>query len=66
MERTVGIEPTTYRLDSFAVSIPKLVDVSGIEPLTYSVSSCCTTAVLNILKLAPMEGFEPPTPTFVA
>ena len=25
-----------------------LVDVSGIEPLTYSVSSCCTTAVLNI------------------
>ena len=25
-----------------------MVDVSGIEPLTYSVSSCCTTAVLNI------------------
>ncbi len=39
MKRNTGIEPVTYRLDSFAVCIPKLVR---------------------------LEGFEPPTPTFVA
>jgi hypothetical protein len=36
-----------------------VVDVSGIEPLTYSVSSCCTTAVLNILIGAPEETRTP-------
>ena len=34
-----GIEPPTYRLDSFAVSIPKLVDVTGVEPMTFTVST---------------------------
>ena len=32
MKPTVGIEPTTYRLIEFAVSIPKLVPPLGIEP----------------------------------
>ena len=34
-----------------------VVDVSGIEPLTHSVSSCCTTAVLNI-QLVPQRRLE--------
>jgi hypothetical protein len=34
MQPNTGIEPVTYRLDSFAVSIPKLVRGKGVEPLT--------------------------------
>ena len=40
----VGIEPTTYRLDSFAVSIPKLVLREGIEPP----STVCNTVALPL------------------
>ena len=40
-----------------------MVDVSGIEPLTYSVSSCCTTSVLNI-QIGPAEGIRTPIGRF--
>ena len=33
MKRDTGIEPVTYRLDSFAVGILKLVSLRGFEPL---------------------------------
>ena len=32
MKPTVGLEPTTYRLDSFAVSILKMEGEGGFEP----------------------------------
>ena len=34
MKPNVGIEPTTYRLIDFAVSILKLAEGIGIEPMT--------------------------------
>ena len=51
MKRNTGIEPVTTRLSiekGFAVSILNLVDVSGIEPLTFTVSTWCSTSELNI------------------
>ncbi len=36
MKRDTGIEPVTYRWIVVAVSIPKLVSVTGLEPATSS------------------------------
>ncbi len=47
MKRTVGLEPTTYRLDRFAVSIPKLERRTGFEPVTFCLASRCTTNCTN-------------------
>ena len=49
MKRTVGIEPTTYRLIEFAVCIPKLAEGTGFEP----VITISKTGALGQTKLTP-------------
>ena len=46
MKRTVGVEPTTYRLDRFAVSILELVPYRGNDPRTYALSRRRSTTEL--------------------
>jgi hypothetical protein len=47
MKPNTGIEPVTYRLDSFAVSIPKLAPRNGLEPLNVGIKIRCLTNLAN-------------------
>ena len=42
-KRNTGVEPVTYRLDSFAVCILKLVRGTGFEPATCKLATYCST-----------------------
>lgn len=47
----VGIEPTTYRVIEFAVSIPKLVPPRGIEPRSSVLQTGAMTTSAKAAKL---------------
>lgn len=51
--------PFDFKSIRFAVSILKLVVDTGIEPVTYTMSTWCSTPELIDYNLVEAEGIEP-------